>query len=286
MDPLFSIRGHDADEGVTPQPLPEPVETEERLVDVGDGHRLWCFDTGGDGAPVVFMHAGIGSGRFWGYQTPVFAKAGCRVIGYSRRGRDGSIIGDATKPGTGAGDLLKVADALNLRRFHLVGTAAGAMFGVDFAISHPGRLRSLVLSNTIVGVRDDDYQAIYKLLWPPGFDALPADFRELGPSYRHLDPDGRALWNELERGAKTIEMGGQGFENAVTWDALANLRMPVLVATGAADLYTPPSMARLVCSRIPGAELRLIPDSGHSSHWERPQLWNAIVLDFIRRCNA
>lgn len=273
----------DDDLGVMPVALPDPAPAAEGLVDVGDGHRLWHFDTGGDGSPVVLMHAGTGSGHVWGYQTPAFAAAGYRVVGYSRRGRMGSVVGDTTRAGSGAGDLLRLVEALGLGSFHLVGTAAGAMFAVDFAISQPRRLRSLVLSNTIVGVRDDDYRAIYRLLWPPGFDALPADFRELGPSYRHLDAVGRALWNELERRSRVADMPEQRFDNVVTWQTLAALPMPVLVSTGAADLYTPPSMARLVSSRIPGSELRIIPDSGHSSHWERPQLWNAMVLDFIGR---
>ncbi len=273
----------DPDPGVVPTPLPNPVKTTEGLVDVGDGHGLWYFDTGGDGSPVVFMHAGTGSGHVWGYQTPVFAKAGYRVIGYSRRGYLGSTVGDTAKSGTGAADLLKVVDHLGLKTLHLVGTAAGAMYAADFAVSYPDRLKSLVLANTIVGIRNDDYRAIYKLLWPEEFDPLPHDFKELGPSYRHLDPEGRKLWNELEHKAKTVKLKSQGYENTVTWDSLAAWRMPVLVSTGVADLYTPPSMARLVQSRIPGAEFRLIPDSGHSSYWERPQLWNEMVLDFIGR---
>ncbi|QDC02213.1 alpha/beta hydrolase [Mesorhizobium sp. 8] len=275
-----------ADEGVVPIPLPEQVKTTESLVDVGDGHSLWCLDSGGDGTPVVLMHAGTGSALVWGYQTPVFAKAGYRVIAYSRRGYYGSTVGDTKKPGTGASDLLKVVDRYELDKFHLVGTAAGAMFATDFAVSHPDRLKSLVLSNTIVGIRNDDYRAIYKLLWPDEFDPLPHDFKELGPSYRHIDAEGRKLWNELEHKAKTVKMDSQGYDNTVTWDSLAAWKMPVLVSTGAADLYTPPSMARLVQSRIPGAELGLTPDSGHSSYWERPHLWNEMVLDFIGRHNA
>lgn len=281
-----AVATSDADAGVVPIPLPEPVKTTESLIDVGDGHSLWCLDTGGDGQPVVFMHAGTGSALVWGYQTPVFVKAGYRVIAYSRRGYYGSTVGDAKKPGTGAGDLLKVVDHLELNRLHLVGTAAGAMFAADFAVSHPDRLKSLVLSNTIVGIRDDDYRAIYKLLWPEEFDALPHDFKELGPSYRHLDAEGRRLWNEFEHKAKTVKMDSQGYDNTVTWNSLAAWKMPVLVSTGMADLYTPPSMARLVQSRIPGAELGLTPDSGHSSYWERPHLWNEMVLDFIGRHNA
>ena len=48
--------------------------------------RLWYRDTGGNGVPVVFMHAATGSSRVWDYQIPAFTAAGYRVIAYDRRG--------------------------------------------------------------------------------------------------------------------------------------------------------------------------------------------------------
>lgn len=271
------------DPGVAPTPLPAPAKQTEGTVDVGDGHSLWYFDTGGDGVPIVFLHAGTGSGLVWGYQQPVFAKAGYRMIGYSRRGYANSKAGDIEKPGTGADDLLKLVDHLGLKKFHLLGTAAGGMIATDFTVSHEDRLHSLILANTIVGVTNDDYQAVYKLLWPEEFDALPGDFKELGPSYRHLDVEGHKHWIELEEKAKTVKMKSQSFANKVTWDHLAAWKLPVLVLTGDADLYTPPSVMRLFHTRIPGAEKFLVPDAGHSSYWERPAIFNEVVLDFIGR---
>ena len=271
------------DPGVVPTPLPAPVPQTEATVEVGDGHALWYFDTGGDGVPIVALHAGYGSGLVWGYQQPAFATAGFRFIGYSRRGFANSVVGDVEKPGTGAADLLRLVDHLGLEKFHLLGTAAGGMIATDFAVSHEARLLSLVLANTIVGVTNEDYRAVYKLLWPEGFSALPNDFKELGPSYRHLDIEGRARWNALESRAKTVKMKSQAYVNAVTWDHLAAWKLPVLVLTGDADLYTPPSVMRLFHQRIPGAEKYLVSDCGHSAYWERPEIFNRVVLDFFKR---
>src|SRR5258705_9816526 len=50
------------------------------------GVRIWYTDTGGNGVPVVFLHAATGSVRVWEHQIPVFAKAGYRFIAYDRRG--------------------------------------------------------------------------------------------------------------------------------------------------------------------------------------------------------
>ncbi len=288
MQPYAAVAAVESkeDPGVVPTRLPKQNAQKEGLLDVGDGHSIWYFDTGGDGEAVVLLHAGTGSGAVWGYQQPVFADAGYRVIGYSRRGRLNAKLGDPEKPGTGSEDLLKLIDHLGLKKVHLVGTAAGGMVATDFTVSHEDRVQSLVLVNTIVGVTNDDYRAIYKLIYPEGFDDLAGDFKELSPSYRHLDPQGHAAWLELEHKAKIGEMKGQTYANKVVWDHLAAWKLPVLVMTGDADLYTPPSMMRIQHSRIPGAEKFVVPECGHSAYWERPEIFNRVVLDFIKRNGA
>lgn len=261
-------------------PMPAPVAATEGMVDVGDGARIWYFDTGGSGTPIVMLHAGAGSGEFWGYQQPVFHAAGYRVIGYSRRGYVKTEPGDPQKGGRGSEDLLKLVDHLKLDKFHLLGTAAGGMVATDFVISHQNRILSFIISSSIVGVTDPDYKEIQQLLWPPEFGKLPTDFKELGPSYRSTNVEGRKAWNDLLARARTTPVR-QGYVNNVTWAELAKFKIPVLMLTGDADLYTPPSSARLFASRIPGAELVIIPDSGHSPWWERPDIYNATILAFI-----
>ena len=79
-----------------PVPIPAQVAAKEGLAQLADT-RLFYWDTGGDGQPIVLMHPASGSALIWGYQQPVFAKAGYRVIAYSRRGHNGSDPGCRTK---------------------------------------------------------------------------------------------------------------------------------------------------------------------------------------------
>jgi pimeloyl-ACP methyl ester carboxylesterase len=65
---------------------------------------LWFWDTGGSGEPIVLLHPASGSGLIWGYQQPVFAKAGYRVIAYSRRGYYKSQPIERARPGIGSED--------------------------------------------------------------------------------------------------------------------------------------------------------------------------------------
>jgi pimeloyl-ACP methyl ester carboxylesterase len=52
---------------------------------------------------------------------------------------------------------------------------------------------------------------------------------------------------------------------------------------GDADLYAPPPIARMMARAIPGSALSVIPECGHSAHWERPDIFNGVLLDFLRR---
>ena len=176
-------RAGDAMTSVGPAP-----PAREAYADV-PGVRIWYVDTGGSGLPVVFMHAATGSSRVWEHQMPAFTRAGYRVIAHDRRGWGRSVIDPSgPQPGTAADDLQALMDHLGIDRIHLVGTAAGAIASLDFALSFPHRLRSLVVANSIGGVQDEDYLALGRRLRPPQFDALPAEVRELGPSL----PGGRS----------------------------------------------------------------------------------------------
>jgi pimeloyl-ACP methyl ester carboxylesterase len=250
------------------------------------GVRLWYRDSGGDGVPVVFLHAATGSSRVWEHQETAFTAAGYRVIAYDRRGFGRTELDPAgPQPGAGADDLHGLMDHLHLDRFHLVGTAAGGFVCFDYALSFPKRLRSLVVANSIGGVQDEEYLELGRRLRPQEFAALPPEIRELGPSYRAANPRGTDRWIALERASRA---GGapppaQAMRNRVTFAALETLAVPTLLLTGDADLYAPPPLMQMFVKRIKGAESRVVPEAGHSAYWEQPDVFNRAILDFIAK---
>jgi pimeloyl-ACP methyl ester carboxylesterase len=261
------------------QPPPQ-----EAYVDVPDA-RLWFTDTGGRGVPVVFLHANTGSSRVWDYQRSAFVARGFRVIAYDRRGFGRTVVTPDASPATGADDLLALADALKLDRFHLVGTAAGGFIAYDFALSFPQRLRSLVVANSIGGAQDPEFLELIRRLQPPPFASLPADVRELGPSYRAANPQGVEQWVELERThrAPGTPLPAQPMRNRVMFAGLEKIALPVLILTGGADLYAPPPVVQQFAARIKGARFVVVPEAGHSAYWEQPDTFNREVLAFIAR---
>jgi pimeloyl-ACP methyl ester carboxylesterase len=247
------------------------------------GVRLWYKDTGGKGIPVVFLHANTGSSQSWEYQIPAFTASGYRVIAFDRRGWGRSMAQPGAQPGTAADDLQALMKSLGIDRFHLLGTAGGGFVAYDYALSFPDQLRSLVVANSIGGMQDESYLEIGRRLRPPQFEALPPDLRELGPSYRAAEPDGTRRWLELERNSRQSGAAAQSFRNRMTFSMLESIKMPTLLLTGDADMFAPPSLLPMFASRIKGSSSVVVPEAGHSTYWEKPEVFNRTVLEFLKK---
>jgi len=247
---------------VVPVPLPAQMPAREGLASVADT-RLWYWDTGGEGAPIVLLHPASGSGLIWSYQQPAFAKAGHRVVGYSRRSYYNSDPIVKGRPGTGSGDLHELIGFLGLGKVHLVASAAGGSIAVDYAVSHPDRLLSLTVADNSAGVVDGEIAKAAASIRARGFDDMAVEFRELGPSYRAANPEGTRLWTELAHKAVIAPEARQMRANEVTTAKLEALKVPTLLITGDADLIAPPSIMRMVAQHIAGSELVIAGESGH-----------------------
>ncbi len=247
------------------------------------GVELWYEDTGGEGTPVVLLHAASGTCECWVHQLPAFTAAGYRCVAYDRRtwGRSRSTDPER-QPGFLGDDLHALIESLALERVHLVGTAAGGIPAIDYALSHPERVRSLVVANTIGGVQDAAYLQVQQRLRPPEIQDLPVELRELGPSYRGTNPEGAARWLEIDLASRpegAVPM--QPPREPITYARLETMQVPTLVISGEADLLSPPALMRMLAAHIPTSRFASLPEAGHAGFWERPEVWNGMVLEFI-----
>jgi pimeloyl-ACP methyl ester carboxylesterase len=273
-----------------PAALPQQAPATEGMADV-QGARLWYWDTdgrGGSGQPVVFMHAGTQSGAGWGYQQPVFAAAGFRAIGYSRRGYFRSEAGNPAEPGFASEDLYYLLNHLKLDKVHLVAIAHGGFFALDFALVYPQRVRSLSIISSLMGIdpSEKDYAEMNARIRPKAFDALPNEMKELHPSYRGGNPEGLAAWMKLEREAIPGVRINPKRVHALTWARLESIKHPTLLMTGDGDLYTPPALLRMQALHMPHADVSIVEEAGHCANWEQPAVFNQRVLAFLRKHSA
>jgi pimeloyl-ACP methyl ester carboxylesterase len=267
---------------MVPVPIPEQVPAKEGMAEL-PGTHLGYWDTGGTGEPVVFLHPASGSALIWSYQQPVFANAGYRVVAYSRRNYYNSDLASDDNPGTGSEDLHNLIEFLGLEKFHAVSSAAGGSVAADYALSHPERLLSLTVSSNNLAAASGYIAETAAKIRLKEWDVLPRWFRELGPSYRAANPEGVEKWIELNHESETGRGARQRLANVVTPEKLQTLKVRTLLMTGAADMFTPPSITRMIARHVPDNEVVIAAECGHSVYWERPEFFNRTVLGFIGR---
>lgn len=267
-------------------PLPPPVEAVEQVLRVGTAN-LWLRRSGdgNGGDAVIFVHPWTGSGQCWPYQEAGFVEAGYQTICYSRRGYRGSDCGAPGDEADAVDDLAELIDALDLRRFHLVGSAAGAMTCAGFASRHRDdrRLASLTLACSMLGIAHDLIDGLASTTSFPEWSEIPHHIRELGPSYRSVNVDGTSLWRDLHlrcRGDNPPRFH-QPLGAPSSLDDLAEIACPTLYLAGSADLYSPPPLVEAFTDRTPNARIEVIDGAGHSAYWERPLAFNELVAGFI-----
>ena len=265
---------------------PEQAPQAEGLVRIANGVGLWTWDTGGEGAAVVFCHPHSGNHASWAWQQPAFAAAGYRAIGYSRRGYAGSERGPADDIGTQAGDLAQLLDALEIERAHVIGSAAGGSTALDFALAYPDRTHTAVVASSLMSIDEQDYKAASARARGAWFEPLPVEARELSPSFRALDPAGAAEFRRIfDMNGFTAETPAirQPVRATITWATLAANRVPMLLMTGGADIYLPPALLRWIAPRIAAADWTIAPEAGHPIFAEAPGAFNAVVMEFLER---
>lgn len=260
-----------------------------------DGTRLYVEATGA-GEAIVFAHEFGGDWRSWREQVAHFGGR-YRCITYCARGvLPSEAPDDIGRYGQDAStaDLLHVADALGLERFHLVGLSMGSFTSLMFALAHPHRLLSLALAGCSSGAADQRDRNAYR-------DSLRSRIalldEELG--------DGAARWLMQSRGYEFMPtkrpdvwkvycdnqraqsvIGARHILSTVHWhresffgwaDRLSQLSVPTLLIFGDTDhAFIEPSNVFLAAA-LKSARLRKLAETGHLVNLEEPAQFNAAL---------
>ena len=256
---------------------------ERRYADL-PGVRLCYVDTGGDGVPVVLLHANTGTVEAWEKQIGPFAAAGHRVVAFDRRGWGESVATDGPQPGSVSEDMDALVEHLSLPPCHLVAIAGGNFEALDYAAWRPERVRSLVAAASIGAITEPEIaEFTARIRIPVLAEPAPAIWREVGPGYRGTDPEGTARWSEIAEHARQPGATGQPRRTPNTYAKLATIRCPVLVIGAGADLLSPPALMKLWAAHLPAHDWAEIPNAGHAVAWEEPEEFNRLCLAFMAR---
>ncbi|NDB25440.1 MAG: alpha/beta fold hydrolase [Gammaproteobacteria bacterium] len=244
----------------------------------------------------VLLVAGLGgSGRFWSAQVADFARE-FRVILHDHRGvgrsGPGPIISNARDL---ADDLLRVMDALDIERAHLVGHSTGGAIGQHIALRAPERLASLVLSASWAGPTPLFVQTFHTrrdiLINSGPLNYLMTGTLLAAPAWYLNDrfKDARSFFETrlAEFPGLEVELGRL---NAVMSHDLRHqlgaIRVPTFVIGARDDQLTPSLLSEELAQRIPGARLCVLREGGHFCPQTVTAEYNAAVLGFLLEQSA
>jgi 3-oxoadipate enol-lactonase len=256
-----------------------------------NGARFHYRLDGAAGAPVVLLSNSLGTNfAMWDAQTPALAGK-FRVLRYDSRGHGLSDVTQGPYTITRlAQDVVDLLDALQIPIAHYCGLSVGGLIGQWLGIHASKRFKSLTLCNTAARIgTTDGWNTRISTVREGGMVAIAngvisrwftEDFARRAPEtveatrqmLLHSPPDGYVATCAALREADLRE-------------AVAGVRTPTLVISGAHDAATTPADGRFLADKIPGAEYLEL-NAAHLSNIEAAEPFTAALLKFLEQQEA
>jgi L-proline amide hydrolase len=253
------------------------------------------YEVAGDGAsqgrlPLLVLHGGPGSAHDALEGLAALAEHGRRVVFYDQLGSGASDRPDDPSLWTietFIEQLQSVRDGLGLGRIHLFGSSWGGMLALEYALTQPDGLASLVLNSTPTSAPR----------WAEETARLAEGLDEQEFRRRHicrLGPEPEVLQRARAKFGKQVyeTMWGPN-EFTVTgtlqaWDVidrLGEIGVPTLITSGRHDECTP-KLVEPLHKGITGSEWVIFEKSAHMPYLEEPERYLETVGDFLERVEA
>ena len=232
------------------------------------------------GEAIIFLHGYSDSWFSFSRVLPLLSPE-YRAFALTQRGH-----GDSDKPQCCytpehfAADVDAFMDAVGIEEATVVGASTGALFAQRVALSYPHRVGRLVLvgaqtpvneANEVVLGLQEEVRALEDPV-PPEFvrafqegtihQPVPQEFLDTVVSESLKLP--ARVWRDYLEGAVLSIDHDYVF-------ALREIDVPTLILWGEQDPLFPREAQERLAAAIPGATLKVYPETGHAVHWDRPE---------------
>ncbi len=250
---------------------------------VDSGAARIYYESRGTGPALVFAHGAGGNAASWWQQVPHFRDR-YQVITFDHRGFARSASDPAQfSPIHFDADLIAILDDLEVGRAHVVCQSMGGWTGVRAAINHPDRVASLTLANTPGAIYSDALRDQMRTLVarPAGADLTAMT---LGAPYKARNPAGALLYEAISAFNTTPMplhklMARDVF---IAPERLQPFPVPVQMIASDLDVTFPLALLKATATQI-GAEVTVVAGAGHSTYFEDPAAFNAVLDRFLAR---
>lgn len=242
------------------------------------------------GLPLVLIHAFPMSGAMWGSQLE--ALKAFRVLIADLRGFGATPLVGPWFIEHAAADVLEsiwptAGPPLTVPgKAVFMGLSMGGYVALRIVEAYPERVSALVLCDTRAEPDANENKvkraAAIDFVRANGVDAF------LGPFLKEAVAEASALEFLRRVASKSSPEAVMACLAALAArpDAvpgLSKIKVPTAVLVGSQDKITPLPLSEAMRSRIPGAELHIIPDAGHFSNAENPEAFNERLVSFLKR---
>lgn len=231
------------------------------------------YETYGKGEPLLLLHPNGESIEAFSKQIPELQKH-FMVIAVDLRAHGRTTDSDKELTDTlMANDIKLLLDALKLNAVNLVGWSDGGVIGMRLALDFPQKIKKLVLIGA--NYEPAGYQ--------PAFISMisMADYQMLPPKTREKKA---AISPNPQRDALVFkkQMNLMLKYPHIKPEELANIKIPVMVMAGDHDLIREEHTIKLFQS-LPNSYLGIIPGASHIAPFEKSELVNPIIINFLKR---
>jgi len=294
------------------------LNIQEGFVPVEDGYRVWYRSVGGgaerESVPLLCLHGGPGVPHDYIENLAEMASEKQRVIFYDQLGCGFSDLPEDTarwQIPRFVTELATVRKELGLEHVHILGQSWGGMLAIEYALTQPQGLESLILANTAASIPLWIAEANrLRALLPPEVNATLLKHEATGttddPEYqeammvfydRHvirIKPMPEFVQRGFDRLSQPVyyTMNGPSEFHVIgtikDWDRtdrLAEISVPTLIVSGRYDESTP-VINEIMRKGIPGSEWVVFEQSSHLAHAEEPELYMQTVQAFLDKVEA
>ena len=243
------------------------------------------YEASGEGPALLFAHGAGGNAAVWFQQTAHFADR-FNCIAFDHRGFARSPAPPSTLTAAQfRDDALAVLNAAGVDRAHVVAQSMGGYTALRLALDSPDRVASLTLSGTSGGLPNEQPSEALKAL---------VSGQDRGSASSGIAAT-MAQATKAETSKMALYAAISAFNTAFSFANLANLLQdggpsladvgriacPVLFVAGREDPLFPPSLLASYVPHFPNADIRIVEDAGHSPYYEQPEIFNALLDEFL-----
>jgi len=249
------------------------------------------------GVPVIFLHHVTAVLDDWDPKVLDGIAASHHVVIFDNRGVGGSGGQTPVSVADMAEDAIAFIEALGFTQVELFGFSLGGFIAQEIAQTRPALIRKIVLAGTgpAGGVGISDVGAILQDAFQKASaeHKHPKHFLFFSPSTqsqkaadaflqrldeRQADRDTAVSDQTVQAQLAAIAKWGQAQNSS---ERLKQLRHPVLIANGDADVMVPTSNSIALFDALPNAELSIFPDASHGGIFQYADAFVDQTLGFL-----